>query len=113
MGVHTKESDKTVGVRFTHSNLYDRVKDFKRRFHEFPEPMIWFTKEDSNSGEIRIHYGTLDDYRGCGYGVGNDPDTLIFSLGTGVYHTMTEELGSESVSKIERVLYAKVKYLVV
>ena len=91
-----------VGASATHSNIYNRVKLFKEQFHNQPEPIIWFTlKEDG----LRVHFGDLDEYRHLGYGHGNDPNYLVYSFGTGVYHTLTEELNSESIQKIERVLY--------
>lgn len=89
-------------ARVTYSALYEAVKWFKANYDKQPEPMIWVVLED---GEYSLRYGTLEEYRGQGYGYGNEPEELIYSLGTGSYKTLTEELGSESIAKVRDKIY--------
>lgn len=110
MAIIDKKKELGEGVNATHKNIYDRISRFKRELHNQPEPILWFTVEEGEQGKegLRVHYGTLEEYRNLGYGNNNDPDKLVFSLGTGVYVTLTQNLNSESVSKLERAVYAHV-----
>lgn len=107
----SNKNELEIGASATHNNIYNRVKLFKAQFHNQPEPIIWFTCKDDEKG-LRVHFGDLDEYRHLGYGQGNDPEYLVFSFGTGVYHTLTEQLNSESIKKVEQVLYQQVHEIV-
>lgn len=110
MTLFNKEKELHEGVKATHKNIYERISKFKKELHNQPEPILWFTVEEGKQGEeeLRVHYGTLEEYHQLGYGHNNDPEELIFSLGTGSYVTLTQNLNSESVSKLERDVYAHV-----
>lgn len=110
MAILDKKKELGEGVNATHKNIYDRISRFKRELHNQPEPILWFTVGEGKQGkeELRVHYGTLEEYRNLGYGNNNDPDKLVFSLGTGAYVTLTQNLNSESVSKLGRAVYAHV-----